>query len=67
MKQLERWFDKYNAKFIKRQRTFLKKVFNEYYDGKLENRYNDEIDKFLLTHSNEIKKILTNTMQTIET
>ena len=58
MKQLEEWFEKYNTKFIKRQQVFLKNVFNEYYDGKLEERYNNEIDKFLLSHSNEIKNMI---------
>ena len=40
----------------------LKNVFNEYYDGKLEERYNVEVDKYLLTYSNEIKKIINNTL-----
>ena len=66
MGQLETWFEKYNSKFIKRQQTILKNVFNEYYDGNLEERYNTEIDKFLLSHSNEIKKIITTTLQTID-
>ena len=66
MGQLETWFEKYNSKFIKRQKTILKNVFNEYYDGNLEERYNTEIDKFLLSHSNEIRKIITTTLQTID-
>ena len=63
IKQIEEWYDKYNKKCIKTKRKMLKKVFNEYYDGKLETRYNTEVDNYLLTYSNAIKKLINNTLE----
>ncbi len=62
IKQIEEWYNRYNKRCFKKKRNMLKNVFNEYYDGKLEERYNIEVDKFLLTYSNEIKKIINNTL-----
>ena len=43
--QLEvRFFEKKELFLV---RKMLKRVFNEYYDGKLEDRYNVEVDKYL--------------------
>ena len=63
IKQIEQWYHKYNMKCIKTRRKMLEQVFNEYYDGKLESRYNTEVDKYLLTYSNEIKKLIKNTLK----
>ena len=62
IKQIEEWYELYNKRCFKTKRKMLKNVFNEYYDGKLEERYNIEVDKYLLTYSNEIKKIINNTL-----
>jgi len=62
IKQIEEWYELYNKRCFKYKRKMLKRVFNEYYDGKLEDRYNVEVDKYLLTYSNEIKKIINNTL-----
>ena len=62
IKQIEEWYELYNKRCFKYKRKMLKRVFNEYYDGKLEDRYNVDVDKYLLTYSNEIKKIINNTL-----
>lgn len=43
----------------------LKKVFNQYYDGKLDDKYSNEIDKYLLSYSDEIKGILNETIKKV--
>ena len=58
MSQLEEWYEIHNDKFLKRRKILLSRMFNDYSDGKLEDKYNDEIEQFLLSYSSDIKELI---------
>ena len=65
MEHLEEWFNEYKNQLLKNKKNMLKKVFNQYYDGKLDETYFNEIDKYLLSYSDEIKGILNETIKKV--
>ena len=65
MEHLEEWFNEYKNQLLKNKKSMLKKVFNQYYDGKLDDKYSNEIDKYLLSYSDEIKGILNETIKKV--
>jgi hypothetical protein len=65
MEHLEDWFNEYKNQLLKNKKNMLKKVFNQYYDGKLDEKYFNEIDKYLLSYSEEIKGILNETIKKV--
>jgi len=66
MEHLEEWFNEYKNQLLKNKKNMLKKVFHEYYDGKLDDKYNKEIDKYLFSYSDNIKIILKDTIKTVK-
>tara|TARA_Y100000389_G_C17279885_1_gene422389 strand:- start:101 stop:706 length:606 start_codon:yes stop_codon:yes gene_type:complete len=58
MTQLEQWFDELQKKFIVRRKQLISKMFNEFNNGELEEKYNKEIEKFSLSYSSDIKELL---------
>jgi hypothetical protein len=65
MDHLEGWFNEYKNQLLKSKKTMLTKVFDEFYDGKLDDKYNKEIDKYLMTYSDDIKSILNETIKKV--
>ena len=65
MEHLEEWFNEYKNQLLKNKKSMLTKVFNEYYDGKLDGKYSNEIDKYLLSYSDEVKGILNETIKKV--
>ena len=66
MDHLEGWFNEYKNHLLKSKKTMLTKVFDEFYDGKLDDKYNKEIDKYLMTYSDDIKSILNETIKKVK-
>ena len=66
MEQLEKWFNECNNKLLKNKKTILKQVFEEFYGGNLDKKYYKEIDKYLLTYSDNIKTILKDTIKEVK-
>jgi hypothetical protein len=62
MEQLEDWFNEYKSKLLKNKKKILKQVFEEFYGGQLDKKYYKEIDRYLLTYSDNIKTILKDTI-----
>jgi len=65
MNQLEEWFEIHEKKLLKRKKKMLIKVFDTYYDGKLDKRYYEDIEKFLLSYSSDMKEIMDHTIKQI--
>jgi len=65
MNQLEEWFEIHQKKLLKRKKKMLIKVFDTYYDGKLDKRYYEDIEKFLLSYSSDMKEIMDHTIKQI--
>ena len=66
MEQLEEWFNEYKSKLLKNKKTILKQVFEEFYGGNLDEKYYNEIDRYLLTYSDNIKTILKDTIKKVK-
>ena len=66
MEHLEEWFNEYKNQLLKNRKNMLKKLFHEYYDGKLDDKYNKEIDKYLLSYSDNIKTILKESIKKVK-
>jgi len=66
MEQLEEWFNEYNNKLLKNKKKILKQLFSEFYDGSLDEKYYKEIDKYLLSYSDNIKSILKDTIKKVK-
>lgn len=58
IQRLELWFDKYKAKLKTSKRHIIKKMIEEYGEGKLYNNFNECTKKYLLTYSNNIKNYM---------
>ena len=58
MGQLEEWFDDYQRKFNSRRKELISRMFSEFNNGELENKYENEIEKFILSYSNDVKELL---------
>ena len=58
MVQLGEWFNEYEIKFNNRRKELISRMFDEFDNGKLENKYENEIEKFILSYSNDMKEIL---------
>jgi hypothetical protein len=66
MNYLEEWFNTYQLKLLKNKKKILGDVFNSYYDGKLNDQYFSEVEKFLLSYSADIKKGIDDTLRKIK-
>ena len=66
MEHLEEWFNEYQNQLLKNKKSTLRKVFTEYNNGKLDEKYNSEIDKYLLSYSDNIKILLKNTIKRVK-
>jgi hypothetical protein len=66
MEQLEDWFNEYKSKLLKNKKKILKQVFEEFYEGQLDEKYYKEVDKYLLTYSDNIKTILKDTIKKVK-
>ena len=53
--KLEEWFDEYNRQIKNKRKGNLKNVFDDFNNGELNSRYFNDIEKYLLTYSNDIK------------
>ena len=58
MNKLEEWFELHEEKFKTRKKVLLTRMFNEFNEGKLEDRYHNEIELFTLNYSSDIKELL---------
>ena len=66
MNYLEEWFNTYQLKLLKNKKKILGDVFNSYYDGKLNDQYFSEVEKFLLSYSADIKQGIDDTLRKIK-
>ena len=66
MEKLEDWFNEYKSKLLKNKKKILKQVFEEFYGGNLDDKYYKEVDKYLLTYSDNIKIILKDTIKKVK-
>tara|TARA_B100000242_G_scaffold293228_1_gene270685 strand:+ start:50 stop:1012 length:963 start_codon:yes stop_codon:yes gene_type:complete len=60
MDVLEDWFEICKDKFMIRRENLISRMFEEYGKGKLDETQDNEIEKFLLTYSNDIKEFVDN-------
>ena len=66
MEHLEEWFHEYKDKLLKNKKTTMKKMFDQYYSGELDDKYFEEVDKYLLSYSDNIKTILNETIKQVK-
>ena len=66
MSEMEKWFEEYQNKFNTRRKELIERMFNEFNKGELENKYGNEIQKFILSYSNDIKLLLENQLEKIQ-
>jgi hypothetical protein len=60
------WFDEYEIKFNTRRKELISRMFDEFNDGKLEDKYENEIEKFILSYSNDMKEIMQKQIEKIK-
>ena len=58
MGKLEAWFDDYQRQFNTRRKDLISRMFSEFNHGRLEDKYENEIEKFILSYSNDVKELL---------
>ena len=58
MGHLETWFDEYQRRFNSRRKELISRMFNEFNHGRLEDKVVNEIEKFILSYSNDVKELL---------
>ena len=58
MDVLENWFDICKEKFMVRRKKLITRMFQDYGNGKLDDRHDEEVETFLLTYSNDIKELV---------
>ena len=58
MDVLENWFDICKEKFLTRRQNLITRMFKDYGRGKLDDRHDEEVERFLLTYSNDIKELV---------
>ena len=66
MDHLETLLEKNKDKIIKNHRDVIEKVIDEYFSGKLTERYDEEVELFILNHTDEMKQVLTNTLERLK-
>ena len=64
---LEEWFEEYNAKIKYSKKIRIQSMIDDYNDGKLEDRFNQEFKLFLLNYSNKIKSFVAEEIDKITT
>lgn len=62
MNHLEILLEENKDKIIKKHREVIEKVIDEYFGGKLTERYDDEVELFIMNHTDEMKNMLTITL-----
>ena len=55
---LEEWFEEHQENFKSKRYTMIQNMFKDFNNGALNERYCNEIEKYLLTYSDDIKKYL---------
>ena len=55
---LEQWFQKYQEEISDNKQIVFKNLIDDYNDGNLEERFNEEFKLFLMNYSDEIKKYI---------
>ena len=58
MGHLETWFDEYQRRFNSIRKELISKMFNEFNHGRLEDKVVNDIEKFILSYSNDVKELL---------
>ena len=66
MNQLEKWFEIHQKKLLKRKKDMLITVFDKFYDGKLDKKYYQDIETFLLSYSTDMKEFMNNSIKKIK-
>ena len=66
MNHLEKLLEKNKDKIIKNHRDVIEKIIDEYFSGKLTERYDEEVELFILNHTDEMKQVLTNTLERLK-
>ena len=56
--RLETWFDLYKKKLTSSKRILIQKMIDEYGTGKIDKDFNEQTKKYLLSYSNNIKKLM---------
>ena len=56
---LEEWFNKYQQEISSNKKRVFQNLIDDYNDGNLENKFNEEFKLFLMNYSDEIKKYIT--------
>ena len=57
---LEDWFEKYQSKMPERKQDLINNLIDDYNEGKIEDKFTDDLKLFLLDYSNEIKEHIVN-------
>ena len=55
---LEQWFQKYQEEISDNKQKVFQNLIDDYNDGNLEERFNEEFKLFLMNYSDEIKKYI---------
>ena len=63
--RLETWFDLYKKKLTSSKRILIQKMIDEYGTGKIDKDFNEQTKKYLLSYSNNIKKLMDNEINNI--
>ena len=66
MDQLEEWFENHKQKILNHKKQILSKVFNTFYNGELNDRYYEDVEKYLLSYSTEMKETIDDTIKELK-
>tara|TARA_A100001015_G_scaffold290119_1_gene362761 strand:- start:1569 stop:1901 length:333 start_codon:yes stop_codon:yes gene_type:complete len=64
--KLESWFNEHKVQIKHQRKINIKKAFHDFNNGCLNNRYFNDIEKYLLTYSNDIKYFFEKEIKIIE-
>ena len=66
MSHLEVLLDKNKDKIVKQHTAVIEKVIHEYFGGELTDRYREEVELFILNHTDDMKEVLTTTLNKLK-
>lgn len=66
MSHLEVLLDKNKDKIVKQHTAIIEKVIHEYFGGELTERYREEVELFILNHTDDMKEVLTTTLNKLK-
>lgn len=66
MNHLEVLLEDNKENIVKKHREVIEKVIDDYFGGKLTERYDDEVELFIMNHTDDMKEVLTSTLQKLK-